>query len=362
GKHKEYTVSAEGSPYFNCTKMHIADSLGLDPITVDFELERGIAIRGRLLDRFTGKPIPGHVSYISSPDNPNLKDFATLGGLHVHAVDGGKTKADGSFTVIAAPGPGLLGASADDRIGYVATNLDGIKFSGNAILDVYHTVVPINPSRDDPQSATCDLVLEPSRVLGGSVIDPDGKPLAGALAAGLGATAEIFGFREAKLPTASFTAGVDPKRPRFLFFFHPEKRLAKLHPVRGDEAGTLMVRLEPLSSVTGRVLDANGNPRAGLKVAILHSFQREDYKGIPLDLIFDYPSWTKLIDSEAATDAEGKFRVEGLVPGLKYHLQIKDGESVLPGYTQRDLVPESNQIKDLGDLKDKPMSQKGTKE
>lgn len=363
GKAKEYTVSAEGTSYFNCTKMRIADTPALDPITVDFELERGITIQGRLLDRSTGKPIRGHVSYISSPENPNLKDFSTIGGPHVHAIDNGKTKADGSFTVLAVPGPGLLAAAADNRMGYLGPRLEDIKTTGNAILDIYHAVVPINASEDDPKSTSQDVFLEPARSIQGSVVDQDGKPLAGAIAAGLAGIPELFAFQEAKLETASFTAGgLDPKRPRSLFFIHPEKKLAKLQPVRGDEVSPLTVHLEPLGGVTGRVLDANGGPRAGLKIAVMHSYQQEDYKGLPLELVFKYPSWTKLIDGEATTDADGRFRIEGLVPGLKYHLNVKDGAEILAGYTKEGVAVESGKATELGDLKERPASEKGAKE
>src|SRR5262249_58002373 len=94
GKHKEYTVSAGGAPYFNCTKLDVADTPGLEPITVDFELERGVAIHGRLLDRATGKPVSGHVGYMAAPDNPNLKNYSTLGGLQAIANNEGRTKPD----------------------------------------------------------------------------------------------------------------------------------------------------------------------------------------------------------------------------------------------------------------------------
>ena len=138
--------------------------------------------------------------------------------------------------------------------------------------------------------------------------------------------------------------------------------LAKLQPVRGDEPGPLTVRLEPLGSVTGRVLDADGTPRAGLKVAVMHSYERDDYNGLPLELVFDYPSWTKLIDSEATTDAEGRFHVQGLVPGLKYFLNVKDGQEVLAAYTKGSVMVGSGKTTDLGDLKDRKASEKGAKE
>src|SRR5262249_4078766 len=107
-KRKEYWVAAGGLPYFNCTKHDVADTPGLAPVTVDFKLERGVAVRGKLLDKVTGKPVRGRVSYVALPDNPNLKDFTDINLPQALASDPGRTKADGSFTVVGIPGPGLL--------------------------------------------------------------------------------------------------------------------------------------------------------------------------------------------------------------------------------------------------------------
>lgn len=64
--------------HINCPKNEIPDTPGLEPLTVDFALDRGIAVRGRLIDKTTGKPVRGHVYYHAEPDNPHMKDFADL--------------------------------------------------------------------------------------------------------------------------------------------------------------------------------------------------------------------------------------------------------------------------------------------
>src|SRR5262249_17034067 len=77
GKDEEYRVRAGGSPYFIVTRP-VKDTPGLEPITVDFELEQGLVLRGRMTDQ-DGKPVQGLVRYKALPDNPNLEDFTTLG-------------------------------------------------------------------------------------------------------------------------------------------------------------------------------------------------------------------------------------------------------------------------------------------
>ena len=193
-----------------------------------------------------------------------------------------------------------------------------------------------------------------------SVVGPDGKPLAGAHAAGLSPVFGFSRFEQRKLGSASFkVGGLAPRRPRAVFLFHQEKKLARVQRFEGDEKGPVTVRLEPLAALTGRLLDADGKPAAGLKVAALMSVRQEDYKELPIDLLYDYPSWSKLTNAEATTDKDGRFRIEGLVPGLKYLVNVKDGSEILPAYTRDVPALESGKAGDLGDLKARPAPGKG---
>ncbi len=362
GKQKAYSVAAGGLPYFNLTKMNIADTPGLESITVDFTLERGVVVRGKLLDKVTGQPIRGRVGYLALPDNPNLKDFADLGKPQFIASDPGRTKDDGSFTVLAIPGPGVLNATADDDLHYLRTETEVPKSLGGSIPEQWHTLVPIAPSEEDAQSTVRDIILEPARSRNGTVVGPDGKPLAGARYAGLSSIVQLHFGRDTTMETASFTVGgLAPKGSRNLVFIHAEKKLAKIESVRGADEKPLTVRLEPMGTLTGRILDANGQPRSQLQVAVMLPVQREDYKDLPLEILYDYPAWAKILNREVTTDAEGRFRAEALVPGLKYLLNVKEDGAILDSLT-REVAVESSKTKDLGNLKIKPASKSEAKE
>lgn len=192
--------------------------------------------------------------------------------------------------------------------------------------------------------------------MNGTVVGPDGKPLAGAHFAGLsGGLGMDFG-KPPVMETASFTAGsISAKRTRNIVFVYAEKKLAKIQRIGGDSANPLTVRLEPLGAIKGRILDAAGKPRAGLKVTILYSNQKADYDDLPLELMYHSPSWSKILNREATTDAEGRFHVEGLVPGLKY--SIKEDGTVF-GWLTENVSVVSDKTKDLGDLKSKPAPEK----
>src|SRR5262249_39572166 len=57
------------------TNREVPDSPGLDPVTVDIELKRGVWIEGKLTDKTTGKPLRGSVEYFSLFGNPHLRDY-----------------------------------------------------------------------------------------------------------------------------------------------------------------------------------------------------------------------------------------------------------------------------------------------
>jgi RNA polymerase sigma factor (sigma-70 family) len=365
GKHKTYWVSAEGCAYFNATKMEVPDTPGVEPLVVDFELERGLLVRGRVTDRVTGKPVRGHVGWLALADNPHVKDFSSLGGPHVHAEDSGKTAADGSFRVLAIPGPGLLNVLADDANRYPGTRTEGLKTASGIILQTYHALVRVDPCEKDPQSLTCDIVLEPGRSLAGTVTDPGGRPLAGVHATGLAPVPILFAGART-LETPSFTVGgLRPGEPRALFFLHADKKLGKLQKLPGDEKGPLTVRLEPLGTLTGRILDARGRPWAGLKVVATYDISglesarvaAKDYYDLPWELLYEYPAWSKVINREVTTDSAGRFRIDGLAPGLTYYFAAKagDGQGGAAVVTREGLAVESGKRKDLGDLRSKEL-------
>ena len=97
---------------------------------------------------------------------------------------------------------------------------------------------------------TCNLVLDPGMRLIGTVLGPDGKPLAGAIANSL--TGDDGFWNPQPLKTAEFRVlALKPGQSRRLLFAHTEKRLAGSLLVRGDEKDPLTVKLEPWGTLTG---------------------------------------------------------------------------------------------------------------
>ena len=79
-----------------------------DSIQVDFELKRGIWIRGKVADAKTGEPVPCCiVEYYVFTDNPNYKSAPDFMGAH--DLGSYQTDKDGRYAIPGLPGRGIVG-------------------------------------------------------------------------------------------------------------------------------------------------------------------------------------------------------------------------------------------------------------
>jgi RNA polymerase sigma factor (sigma-70 family) len=340
---------AKGQPYVPFTR-RFGDTESLKPIKADFNLRRGVAIRFRLIDKGTGKPVQGIVQYdlvranphwaeACSPHSRNL--LSSLEWFRSHVPD-----KDLTINMVVYPGPVVLIARAGfDGPPYLKARLDpadvakgyypgakGEPINGFFEIANAYRRLDLKPT-DKP--VTFDLFLDPGRTLKGKLVGPDDKPVPGATAYGLSwqGTREGGRYSHAEvLKTADFAAtSLDPNASYTLSFIHKERKLIGHVTVRGDAKGPLSVHLQRWGVVAGRLVDATGEPLAGR----------------PLQL--RYPALAepgmRLLEQSWQTNGEGRFRVEGLLPGLKHELIL--GKS----HTFKDLSVGPGQTRELGDIK-----------
>jgi hypothetical protein len=150
------------------------------------------------------------------------------------------------------------------------------------------------------------------------------------------------------LPKAECTVyALDPAKPRTVVFYHAEQKLAGTLTVRGDEAGPLTARLGPAGVIAGRVLDADGQPVAGVTVGLIYWDETAREVDRHLRQRKELPR----------TDATGRFRIEGIVPGVKFELGFRKGPAALilqPRGQSRQVG--AGATLDLGDLRPQPAS------
>jgi RNA polymerase sigma factor (sigma-70 family) len=349
-KAKRYHMGAGGGTYFY-TPREVRDTPGREPITADFELERGILVHGRLTDKATGKPVRGHIFYTPLAENTQLKKYPGFAAISVNAAD---TEKDGSFSVAVVPGAGLICArSLEDRFLRADLSQFGDKLPTLLTVSTFHAIVPIDALENKPKSLTCAIALDPGQTLSGTVHGPDGKLLDDVVAAGLTAayspTAGSPSRRKLKDDTFTVLAA-SAKQPRTLVFWHEEKKLARAVLLKGNERAPLTVRLEPLAAITGRLVDARGRPQAGIKV--LARYSRRQSRTLPGELSSPYPDIIPPVLSlpEATTDRDGRFQLQGLIPGMEYDVVVmKDGKAAAT--LVEDASFPAGVRKDLGDVK-----------
>jgi hypothetical protein len=307
-------------------------------------------ITGRVLDKVTREPVLAHVRYGAFEDNPHHTDLRRGG----HLVPQNRAD-DGTFRLVGVPGRGLLAADAvrdvwTDRaeeylLGFGADRIKGLGPNGSFRtypfpfnVRQFHTFAEVDIA-DGAKQVTCDLLLDPGRQLKVQVLGRDGKPLTGVLAQGVDPVRGAL-----PLPTGEVTVrGVGPGRPRLLQFHDARKNLAGSLVIRGDEKEPLTVKLVPAAVVTGRVVTQDGEPMPEGYITTTRGSSRPGTSG-GLD--------RGTLEHSIRLDKDGKFRVTGLAPGLKYRFLLRKGAYVhsLGGAAAGDLTFKPGETRDLGDV------------
>jgi RNA polymerase sigma factor (sigma-70 family) len=359
------TVAPSKGMSLLCRTVEAADRPGLETVTCDIELLPGVIVKGRVVDKATGQGVNSVVRIVPLPDNQAATKVNDANAFLQTAY----TDAEGRFTTVAFPGTNVLLAQVGGSINKIEgvgvspyktaeldeadskrLKLDTIKgFRGFATaagsfeaLDINNAVKVLDVKDAGP--VNCDLTVDPGKTLNVNLEDPDGKPVIGVLASGVSV------FPRVSLPLKTATCPVfalDPKQPRQLVFLHPERKLAGLITVRGDEKEAPTVRLTATATLTGRLLDPDGHPLAGVDILPLYPdltisrLLRQVYQG---------PAWR--------TDQQGKFRLEGLIPNEKIDLMFLKGKEAPLEAPKTERPPlKSGETMDLGDIRAKPRDQ-----
>jgi hypothetical protein len=334
---------------------------GTGAVRIDIELVKGIVVSGRVIDRQTGHGVQAGIrfapltenKYFGKPGFDNYKTDRTMqevdkeGRFRVVTIPGkslvmiqthGRTKVDGDDVcpyLMARPDPAyqeLFKYDADDDT-WIFTSANGIEFLST------ENVVKVLDLKEDSSEVKIDLFVERGSTAKIVVQGSDGQPLAGVVAAGITAHWPIT----YRLKNAEATVyALSPGRPRRLVFCHPEKKLGGTATVRGDEKEPVVVKLQPLGAVKGRFLEAEGTPLAGAEI-LLNCPARQSSE------LYRFLNQTS---PSVKTDADGRFTLAGIVPGIKFGLQTQKSRTYYVGDPKIGLREvEPGKTLDLGDWK-----------
>jgi hypothetical protein len=337
GAGNKIEVAPPGDLPYVAFAVEVPDSPGLDPVTVDVPLKRAVWIEGRITDKVTGQPLQGGVEYLLQYNNPHLRDYSGAGSVFMHAA--AVMREDGFYRVVALPGPGMVAvytpknnylraSQRQDKYGFRPSDEEvpmHVRGSNCGAL------IRVNPAAG-VASVRRDVTLDPGWRLTGTVLGPDGKPLAG--------TRSFFvvghWWDTEATKTAHFCAWFNPHETEDIILQHLEKGLVGVAPPPKADGGAVTVRMGPGAEVTGRLVDADGKPRAG--VALEVTFQPRGWR-----------DWYDYLPGPIKTDRDGRFRIGALASGCEFRLS--DGRGQLP----LGIAPRPGRTKDLGDVPMQPM-------
>jgi hypothetical protein len=339
---KLFTEAPAGQPYVNCGFVSRGSEPKPGPFTFDIALKSGVIVRGRLTDKATGKPVRGALSYFAFSNNSHLDEFPNFKreSQPIRILIQGD---DGRFAVPALPGRGLITARAPEE-GYLhgvgAGAIKGFDRQVRAFATYpfycstadQHVVAEINPA-PGTKEVTLLLQVDPGRTVTGTVVDPSGRAIAGGVEI---RTLDVFQSpQQMSANSPKFVVKGLPTGPYRLDFIHRGHKLAGSLALQGDEKGDLAVALQPWGTATGRVVNEAGKPRTDVQI---YSTIRERPDPARGDLL-DKPT----------VDAQGRFRIEGLVPGVKYDA-LGSAASKAYGPVLQGAQVGPGEVKDLGDI------------
>ena len=318
-------IPNDEQPYF-MRNIPIPDPPGLEPVLMEIDLHRGIWITGKVSDKKTGNPINGvplhFLPFLENKFAQATPEFGPNRSVLVIVRDRYKTKPDGTYRLVGLPGRAIVGVAPWDRVpyrfGYGADSIKGKDEHGQfatwwnpfpAGETSLLSMKEINPP-EGAEVVHLDLELDSGASVHVRVVDREGKPLPGS-----GVIRRMSTNNLETMPEAEFdVVALGPAEERGMLLWHEGRKLGKavrIHP-GDDKAGPVMVTLEPLATIVGRVVDADGNPVAGATVrGDMLPFGRNDPRL-----------------SAMATGKDGRFQVPDVPAGVDYSLTITSGRNV----------------------------------
>ncbi|MCA9139900.1 MAG: carboxypeptidase regulatory-like domain-containing protein [Planctomycetales bacterium] len=341
------------------------DTPGLDPISHDIAIRKGVPVELTLVDKKSRQLLHPEVHYAPTDDNP----------LHRESSRGNYKPGDGFRQFYSADETGIVRFNAYPGRGLIRVTLQGQsdyplvgstdEIRKNALIDINfhfaelsHAYTVIDPKPDEPL-VKLELEADPGETMQGNLIDQSGVPVNGATFTNMNdfgyddreAGGGMSGLGEESAPPAGYSENLGgkladdqftvrmlrPGRDRLLVFVHEDRKLIASAVTRLGESLDTVV-MTSWATVTGVVKDSNGQPLSDVDVFV-------DYPQHPKGR---YGVWTKRPATK--TDSSGAFRLERLIPDLQHKLTViaPDGYAAIESI---EILPEIGQTIDAGELK-----------
>jgi hypothetical protein len=350
--------------YMSCQE-RATDTPGYEPITIDIRLVKGVVITGRVMDKSTGKAIPGFATIGVLSDNSFAKTYPEFD--HAAGMYTERTKDDGTFRIVTIPGPILLMGGPDyNRVADWAT--DAFVYRPAApdpkypqyfgMSDGYPLYYTVGGARSLVQGEFCkvlkiepgstvvkhDIVLERASALPIMIRDNAGQPINGTWATGISAVNFVQPVRLEK--STCFAYHVEPGKRRVMAFYEPNRRIFGSLVLNGDGKTPIVAKLGRPARLKARLVSEAEKPLAGCLINVYYSDRQATE-------IYNHAHRAQRI----VTDADGAFQLEDMIPDLPFKLYHEHSSRVTFRanlVAEKAFTAKAGELLDLGNLKVKP--------
>jgi hypothetical protein len=201
------------------------------------------------------------------------------------------------------------------------------------------------------ESLNLDFELTRGDSRKGRLVGPTGKPVVGAQYSG---HSDAWATARTLAGDTFEVLGLKSGHPRAVIFGHKELGLVGWAVAKEEDFKTdapLVVHLQRAGSIKGRLVDEDGIPLAGARLSVQTHYPDAEGFGPPRQGL-----WPE--DATYTSDADGRFVIDGLRPGLKTSIYVQSktrpGFRLDAGDVFREITSQPGEIRDLGDVKVKP--------
>lgn len=346
-----YAICPDGLAYVNASRRDNAYSATTPPENADFELSPGIVARGSVTDT-AGVPVRARVSYLCLRNNEYAQDMTDSFGSYGSR----ETDENGDYEIVVIPGQGVITAVANGDREFEKASFEGLGLPlnrgvNNGMLSTinrgivrgehYDAVALISPKSLDDE-VTVHLKLREGNQVVGRLVDAKGEAVRYAK---WWQPERNFGDQ---LESAEFVVGgLRDGEERRIVFRHEKLRLGAVVEVGKHSKSPVTVKLRPYATITGRLVNKSGQPIAKARYAAITAgttAKLQESRGQRSAL-----KHRPVVSGEGETDADGRFRIDEIIPGHKCELAAGEPGSRLPRALKQ-LSLRSGESRDLGDV------------
>jgi beta-lactamase regulating signal transducer with metallopeptidase domain len=317
---------------------------------VNFALERGRLVHGRVVDQDTRQPIAGAaIMYQPARNNPNSKDAHDLRTTVL-------TDEAGKFTITGLAGEGMLIAEVPS-LDAVRTPVSSSLYGRTAYP---HGSVEVNvPADSDPKPA--EIAIRQGVTLQAKVVDPAGQPVKDVIAFYPGIQAcliDVWNQGQEFADGIVRIRGADPGRTYRVYVMQHESKLGAVADLKfnRDATSPLEVKLAPMATIRGKVAAPGGAPAPDCQVyaSLVLASDRNDLSKQDLfnhDLVEIYGNILGQRHMDFLgnrSGQQGEFTMGGLIPGANFYVTAAQGSGRSAQVPVPDLKP--GEVRDLGTL------------